>query len=85
MYYVYILKSQKDGQLYTGFTSNLKLRYTQHQEGLVKSTKNRHPLLLIYYQAFISRVDARNEEKYLKSGSKARNGLKLRIKDSLTR
>lgn len=85
MYYVYVLKSLKDGKIYTGFSSDLKCRYLEHCSGLVKSTKNRRPLKLIYYQAFDSEIDAINEEKYLKSGSKARNALKLRIKDSLTR
>jgi len=84
MYYVYVLKSIKDSQLYTGFSSNLKRRLSEHHHGLVDSTKNRRPLILVYYQAFVSEIDARNEERYLKSGSNARNTLKLRIKDSLT-
>ncbi|MBI2464525.1 GIY-YIG nuclease family protein [Candidatus Shapirobacteria bacterium] len=83
MYYTYVLKSLKDGKLYTGYTSDLEKRFTQHCTGLVKSTCNRRPLKIIYYQAFISEQDARNEEKYLKSGSKPRNELKLRIKESL--
>ncbi len=85
MYYFYILKSLKDGKIYNGFSSDLKRRFSEHQNGLVSSTKNRRPLKLIYYQAFSSEIDARLEEKYLKSGGKARNSLKLRIKDSLTR
>jgi putative endonuclease len=85
MYYVYVLKSLKDEKTYIGFSSNLKRRFLEHQNGLVSSTKNRRPLKLIYYQAFLSENDARLEEKYLKSGGKARNSLKLRIKDSLTR
>ncbi|MBU3935439.1 GIY-YIG nuclease family protein [Patescibacteria group bacterium] len=83
MYYVYILKSQKDSHLYTGFTSNLKLRFLEHQKGLVKSTKNRRPLKLVYYQAFLSKKDALEEETYLKSGGSAKNKLALRIKNSL--
>jgi putative endonuclease len=85
MYYVYILKSLKDDRIYTGFSGNLKQRLLEHENGLVSSTKNRRPLKLIYYQAFLSETDARLEEKYLKSGGNARNDLKLRIKDSLTR
>ena len=83
MYYVYVLKSLKDGKLYTGYSSDLKNRFLEHSMGLVDSTKNRRPLKLIYYQAFLSESDARTEEKHLKSGSKARNELKLRIKESL--
>jgi len=73
------------GCLYTGFTSNLKQRFRQHQNGEVKSTKKFLPVKLIYYQAFLSETDARKEEKYLKSGGKAKNTLKLRIKESLSR
>jgi hypothetical protein len=29
MYYTYVLQSEKDGKFYTGFTSNLKLRFEQ--------------------------------------------------------
>jgi len=38
-----------------------------------------------YYQAFLSESDARREEKYLKSGGEAKNRLKSRITDSLSR
>jgi len=85
MYYVYVLKSLKDNHTYIGYSSNLEQRFVEHSAGLVKSTKNRRPLKLVYYQAFLSESDAIREEKYLKSGGKARNTLKLRIKESLSR
>ncbi len=84
MYYVYVLKSLKDEKIYTGFSSDLKRRFEQHVEGLVKSTKNRRPLKLVYYEAFLSKADAKNREKYLKSGGNAKNVLKLQISNSLT-
>jgi len=40
-YYTYVLKSLKDGKMYTGYTRNLKLRFEKHNNGLVESTKNR--------------------------------------------
>jgi len=83
MYYVYILKSLKDNNIYTGFSSNLKRRFSQHISGKVKSTKNRIPLKLIYYEAYLDEIDARNRERYLKSGGKAKISLKLQIKNSL--
>jgi putative endonuclease len=33
----------KDKEFYTGSTMNLKLRFEQHNEGLVESTKDRRP------------------------------------------
>ena len=49
-HYVYVLKSEKDKKLYTGYTKNLKLRFEQHQNGEVDSTKYRRPLKLIYFE-----------------------------------
>jgi len=67
MHYTYILKSKKDKQMYTGPTSNLKLRLKQHQKGLVESTRYRRPLSIIYYEACLKEADARRREKVLKS------------------
>ena len=66
-YYVYVLKSEKDGQNYTGYTQNLKLRFEKHEKGLVDSTKNRRPLKLIYFEGCLNQQDATHREKYLKS------------------
>ncbi len=85
MFYVYILKSEVDNKIYTGFTANLRKRLHQHLNGEVNSTRNRRPLHLVYYQAFLSESDARREEKYLKSGGEAKNKLKSRITNSLSR
>jgi putative endonuclease len=67
MFYTYILKSNKDGKLYTGSTKNLQLRFEQHTNGKVVSTKYRRPLKLIYYEACVKEDDARCREKSLKS------------------
>ena len=68
MNYVYTLLSDKDGKLYTGSTNDLKRRLKEHESGNVSSTKSRRPLRLIYYEACIDQEDARQREKYLKSG-----------------
>ncbi len=68
-YYVYVLLSEKDNLFYTGYTSNLKERLKQHEEGKVHSTKHRLPLKLIYFEGCINQQDATRREKYLKSGS----------------
>ena len=66
--YVYILESQKDNGWYTGYTSDLKKRLSEHQNGYTHSTKYRRPWKLIYYEACLSEADAIAREKYLKSG-----------------
>lgn len=67
-YYTYVLKSEVDGKLYTGWTNNLIDRVKEHKLGLVESTKNRRPLQLIYYEACLSKTKAILREKQLKTG-----------------
>jgi putative endonuclease len=68
MYYVYILKSEKDSKLYTGYTKNLKRRISEHNRGKTNSLKLRRPLKLIYYEVKGSLSEAIKREKYFKSG-----------------
>ncbi|MFA6306191.1 MAG: GIY-YIG nuclease family protein [Patescibacteria group bacterium] len=83
MYYTYILQSKKDKNFYTGFTKNLKLRFEQHQKGLVESTKFRRPFELVYYEACFNQEDATHREKYLKTAYGKRY-LKNRLKSYFT-
>lgn len=83
MHYVYVLHSQKDGKLYTGYTKDLKQRFEQHQRGLVASTKERRPLKLIYYEACLEQDDATSREKYLKTHY-GKMFLKRRLKSYFT-
>lgn len=83
MFYVYILKSSKDGSLYIGFAEDLKARLVKHSQGLVRSTKNLRPLILIYYEAYKSKKDALIREKRLKQFAKGFASLKGRLKNSL--
>lgn len=84
MFYVYVIKSRKDGNLYIGSTDDLKRRVKEHNSGEVLSTKNRRPFQLIYYEAYWSEIDARNREKNLKLRSRALAQLKKRIHESLS-
>lgn len=85
MFYVYLLKSQKDNNLYIGSTNNLKRRFEEHNKGFVHSTKSRLPLDLIYFEAYKSESDAHKREQNLKLRSNAYRQLKLRIKDSFNK
>jgi putative endonuclease len=82
-YYVYTLFSLKDKKFYTGFTSDLRNRLSQHARGEVKSTINRRPLRLIHYEYFIDEVDARAREVFLKSGF-GRNNMKKALQRTLS-
>ena len=66
MFYVYILKSAKDKNLYLGYTENLKRRFSEDNKGLINSTKERRPFILVYYEAYKDEHEARVREKNLK-------------------
>ncbi len=78
MFYTYVLKSEKDGNLYIGWTNDLKNRLKEHNNGNVLSTKKRKPFQIVYYEACRSKEKAIRREKYLKSGF-GRKFLKDRI------
>ena len=82
-FYVYVLQSVKDEQFYVGFTNDLEKRLREHNLGLVKSTRSRRPLKLIYWEACLNQKDAVNREKYLKTAWGKRY-IKNRIKNYLT-
>jgi putative endonuclease len=83
MFYVYLLESKKDNDLYIGFTNNLEQRIKQHNKALVPSTKLRRPFELVYFEGYKSEKDARHREQNLKLRSRAFAQLKRRIVDSL--
>ncbi|MAZ41112.1 excinuclease ABC subunit C [bacterium] len=83
MYYVYVLLSKTDKKFYTGFTKDLNNRFEAHNAGLVKSTKERRPLILVYYEACLSQADATKREKYLKTYW-GKHYIKNRLKTYLT-
>ena len=83
MFYVYVLKSLNDNGLYIGCSKNLKERLRVHTSGLVRSTKNRLPVELIYYEACLDQNDAFRRERYLKS-TYGRRYLKNRLKGYFT-
>ena len=67
-YFVYVLRSEKDGRLYKGQTSDLDRRIKQHSSGENKSTKGFRPWKLVYSEKFLTRAEAVLREKYFKSG-----------------
>jgi putative endonuclease len=82
MYYVYVIESQKNFDLYKGFTIDVSNRLKEHNAGLTSSTKNFRPWKLVYCEIFLNKQDAVEREKYLK-GSWRRKFLKDVIKNYL--
>ena len=83
MFYVYVLQSEKDKKFYTGYTSDLRRRFSEHQSGKTFSTKGRRTFKIVYYEAGIDEEDAKRREKYLKS-TWGKRYIKGRIKVYLT-
>ena len=68
MFIVYAIKSKTRNYTYVGLTSNLNERLHRHNSGYEKTTRAYAPFNLIFFENFLSRVEARAKEKYLKSG-----------------
>ncbi|MFH1577433.1 MAG: GIY-YIG nuclease family protein [Candidatus Margulisiibacteriota bacterium] len=68
MYFVYIIQSLIDNNLYIGITNDLKQRLKRHNSGQVNSTKHRAPFKFIYSESLPNSIEARKREKYFKSG-----------------
>jgi putative endonuclease len=83
MFYVYVLKSLKDDNIYLGSTDDLRRRLSDHNTGKVPSTKARRPFELRYYEAYHKESEARHREASLKKDGRALAPLKGRITDSL--
>ena len=81
MYYLYVL-FLGNGNLYKGITTNLKRRIKEHKYGKVKSTRNKKPINLIYYEAYLLESDSQRREKFLKT-TEGRRFLRQQLRDVL--
>ena len=68
MYYVYAISSLERNYIYVGLTDNLERRFCEHNSGKNKTTKPYSPFKILYTQEFETRLEARQKEKYFKSG-----------------
>jgi putative endonuclease len=69
MHYVYILRSLRNNKRYIGYTSrDVQQRLLEHNRGDSKWTGNNGPFRLVYVDQFATSVEARNTEKFFKSG-----------------
>jgi putative endonuclease len=82
MYYTYLLESTLDKSWYIGYSKDLKSRFVSHNKEENIATKNERPWKLIYYEAYLNRIDAKKREMFLKSGS-GRKYLKKQLQNYL--
>jgi putative endonuclease len=71
-----------NNELYVGYTSDLKSRLSEHNQGLNLSTKRYMPWKIIYYEACLNEEDAKRRERYFKT-TQGRRSLRLRLKEYL--
>lgn len=69
--------------MYVGYTDDMKSRIKEHNSGLVKATKERRPLKIVYLEGYLSKFDAQQRERNLKLFSNAYKVLKTRIRKSI--
>ncbi len=74
-----------NNQIYTGFANNLKKRLDEHIYGKVFATKKYLPVVLVYYESYLSEKDAKRREFMLKRYGSANVCLKKRIEDSINK
>ena len=80
-YFVYIIKSQKDGTYYVGSTQNVEERLERHNQGRSKYTKAKKPWKLVYYEEQPDRSAAVKRERQIKN-RKDRNYIENLIRAS---
>jgi len=66
---VYVLQSEKDGNLYVGCTKDMENRLNEHNQGLVRSTKNRRPFKLIFKELFTNPEEGFKMEQFYKTAT----------------
>ncbi len=69
MHFVYVLQSETTGRWYIGYTTDVRTRVEAHNKSRNVSTAHRGPWRLIYYEAYLEKMDALGRERFLKSGS----------------
>lgn len=69
MYFVYLIQSRQDMGWYIGYTEDVYQRLEAHNNGKNLSTADRRPFRLIYFEAYLHKMDALGRERFLKSGS----------------
>ena len=68
---IYIMTNKYNRVLYTGVTSNLLRRVTEHKEKAIEGFTSRYSVnKLVYYEEFTTMEEAIAREKQIKGGSR---------------
>ena len=78
MYYFYVIRSES-GEYYSGYSSDLRRRFAEHNSGAQTATRGRQ-WSLVYYEAYVSERAARERERTIKRNGRMRGLLMRRIR-----
>jgi putative endonuclease len=73
MFYVYFLKSVVNSRYYIGHTNDINSRLRKHNNGNVRSTRDLRPWMLLGFEVYEKRNEARWREHELKNQGTKRN------------
>lgn len=83
-HYVYVVKCS-DGTYYTGYTTNVKRRVEEHDEGMgAKYTRGRRPITLLHVESFETQSDAMQREYEIKQLQRAAKERLVRAESTTT-
>ena len=68
MFYVYVITIKIRNYIYVGISNNFQRRIKEHQQRKSSTTRAYRPFDLLLIETFETRGNAREREKYLKSG-----------------
>ena len=66
VHYVYLLQSETDASFYIGYSTDIKRRLTEHNEGRSAYTARKIPWKLVYWEEFEDKTTALRRELFLK-------------------
>lgn len=82
-WYTYVLYSKNLDKFYIGCTDNLKRRLLEHRRNKTYTTKRMKDWIFVYSEVCLSKKDAQNREKQLKTGF-GRGYLRKRMEDYIS-
>ena len=68
MIFLYVIKSEVNGELYVGICKDVNTRVKEHNAGKNRYTKGLRPWKVVHQENFPDWKTARQKEKYYKSG-----------------
>ncbi len=68
MFYTYVIYSTLRRYIYVGLTNDFERRFSEHQNGENKTTKPYRPFEVLLVEEYNTRIEARQREKFLKTG-----------------